>query len=324
MSDGINSILVTGATGFVGTALCPLLTSYREVRAALWQNDDERHLPDHLSSVVIGSIGRDTDWREALHGIDLVIHLAARVHVMRDISLDPLGAFREVNTFGTESLARQAVAAGARRLVFVSTIKVNGEQTRPGETFKETDVPDPQDPYAISKMEAELALTKVAKETGLEVVIIRPPIMYGAGVKANFLALMKLVNMGIPLPTGSIANKRSLLFVKNLADFIARCVTNKSAANQVYLLGDGKSVTTTELITSIARAMKKSDRQFAFSAPIARAGARIIKRENFYSRLWGSLEIDSSKARDQFGWRPPYSFSEGIDDTVNWYLNTIF
>jgi nucleoside-diphosphate-sugar epimerase len=321
MSRDISTILVTGATGFVGTALCPLLSSYGEVRAALWQKEDGLYLPAYVSPVVIGSIGRDTDWRVALHGIDVVIHLAARVHVMSDKTLDPLGAYREVNTLGTETLARQAVAAGVRRLVFVSTIKVNGEQTHDGEAFTDTDVPNPQDPYGVSKMEAEMALTNVAKESGLEVVIVRPPMMYGPDVKANLRTLMKLVDRGVPLPTRSIKNERSLLFVQNLAAFLTHCVTEPAAANQVYLLSDGQDVSTSELISAIARAMKKPDRQFPFPDFLAQSGARLLRKEAFYSRLWGSLKVDSTKAREQLKWRAPFSFIGGIQATVDKYLS---
>jgi len=321
MSKGLNKILISGATGLVGKALCPLLKSYGDVRVALWQKEDGINIPVDISPIVVGSVDRNTNWNMALRGIDVVIHLAARVHVMEDKASDPLGAYREVNAVGTETLARQSAAAGVRRLIFVSTIKVNGEQTHGGNAFTEKDVPNPQDPYSISKIEAEKALTDVAENSGLEVVIIRPPMIYGPDVKARFLTLMKLVDRGVPIPTRSIKNRRSLLYVRNLADFLALCVTESEAANQVYLLSDGEDVSTSDLVSTIARAMKKPDRQFGVSEIVARTGARLLRRENFYSRLWGSLKIDSTKAREQLGWRPPYSFAEGIEDTVNWYLN---
>jgi nucleoside-diphosphate-sugar epimerase len=320
MSRGATKILVTGATGFVGSALCPALKSFGDIRAALWNETERQLLPPYVSPVVVGSITRDTDWTQALDGIDAIVHLAARVHVMKDSSSDPLADFREVNTRGTEALARQALSAGVKRFIYVSTIKVNGEKTKEGRAFTEGDPANPQEPYAISKMEAETALTQMSRDVGLRVTIVRPPMMYGPDVKANFLSLMKLVDRAIPLPTRSIKNGRSLLYVKNLADFLVWCLKEPASIDQLYLLSDGFDVSTSELISTIARAMNRPDRQFAFPDRLAKTGSKILKRENVYSRLWDSLRIDSTKARQQLNWRPHFTFAEGIKATVDRYL----
>lgn len=297
-----------------------MLRDRAQIRAALWSKTEEPDLPPFVSPTVVGSISRATKWKEALEGIDAVIHLAARVHVMREMSRNPLAEFREVNTYGTETLARAAVAAGVKRFIYLSSIKVNGEQTEPGKPFTENDPPNPQDPYAVSKLEAERALVEIAEKSALEFVIVRPPIMYGPNVKANFLSLMKLVDRAVPLPTRSIDNKRSFLFVRNLTDFLARCLDHARAANQLFLLSDGHDVSTAELIYTLAHAMGRRDRQFSFPRPLAKRAARILGAENIYRRLWKSLQIDSTKAGERLDWRPPFCFTEGIEAAVNRYL----
>jgi len=256
-------ILITGATGFVGRGLCARLTAEeRDVRCAVRQPSST------ANSVVVGDIGPDTSWELALNGVDTVVHLAARVHIMEDTADDPLAEFRRVNVVGTLNLARQAAAAGAKHFIFLSTVKVNGEETLPhpnplplGEgmthPFTEQDVPHPQDPYGVSKDEAEEGLRRLAEETGLAVVIIRPPLVYGPGVKGNFASMMRWMSKGIPLPLGSIHNQRSLVALDNLVDFIITCFDHPAAANQTFLVADGEDLSTTELLRRVGQAMNK-------------------------------------------------------------------
>lgn len=228
-------VLVTGASGFVGGTLCADLARLGyKVRAAV-RNPEVFSIAE-CDVLKISSIDSDADWSDSVAGMDVVIHLAARVHVMSDNAADPLAEFRRVNTAGTENLARQAASAGVKRLVYVSSIKVNGEATDGGRKFSESDLPGPQDPYGISKWEAEQALHRVAKETGLEVVIVRPPLVYGAGVKGNFAQMLKVLAHGIPLPLASVHNRRSLVYLGNLVDALILCATHPAAAGQTYLV----------------------------------------------------------------------------------------
>ena len=238
--------LVTGANGFVGKPLCvELFRRGHVVRAA---SRSAHAASDGFEQATVGSIDGVTDWSAALRDLDVVIHLAARVHIMKDGAADPLAAFRKVNVAGTLNLARQAAAAGVKRLVFVSSVKVNGEYTSPGQAFTESDLPAPQDAYGVSKHEAELGLRQIAVESGIEVVIIRPPLVYGPGVKANFAVLMRAVRRGWPLPLGAVHNQRSLVGLGNLVDLIVTCLTHPAAANQTFLVSDGEDVSTTELL----------------------------------------------------------------------------
>jgi len=301
--------LVTGATGMVGRALCELLTArgYGIIPAV--------RRPAGLSNeVVTGDIGSTTDWHMAFEGCDAVVHLAARVHVMEDAAKNPLALYRETNTEATLNLARQAAQAGVKRFVFVSTVKVNGEGR--DAAYRETDVPEPEDAYAISKWEAEQGLHEIARETGLEVVILRPPLVYGPGVKANFLRLMQAIQMGWPLPLGAIRNRRSLLYLGNFVDAIHVCIEHPAAAGQTFLLDDGVAVSTPELIRAVARAMGRPARLLAVPVPmLALAGAALGKRAAV-ARLTGSLWVDSMSIRSRLGWTPPYSMEAGLAATV--------
>lgn len=251
--QGISRLLVTGSNGFVGRAVCTELAQHKyDVRGVV--RDATSSSGQRSTLVEVGDVGPSTNWSGALDGVNVVIHLAARVHVMQDTATDPMSAFRTVNVGGTLNLARQAATAGVARFVFVSSVKVNGEHTRSGHAFTEADAPEPQDAYGRSKHEAEQGLRQIAADTGIEVVIIRPPLVYGPSVKANFAALMRAVQHGWPLPLGAVHNQRSLVALDNLVDFIVTCITHPQAANQTFLVSDGNDLSTTELVRGLAHA----------------------------------------------------------------------
>ncbi len=325
-------VLVTGAAGFIGRGLCPALAAAGwTVRAAL-----RRPAVEGLAGaepVVVGEIGPDTDWRAALAESDAVIHLAARVHVMRETAPDALAAFRRVNTAGTERLARQSAAAGVRRLILVSSIKVNGERTggertggertggeRTGDTpFTPDDPPAPADPYGVSKHEAEQALLATATATGLEAVVVRPPLVYGPGVGGNFAALLRLVDRGIPLPLASVANRRSLVGRTNLADLLIRCLDHPAAAGRVFLAADGSEWSTPALIRALARALGRPARLLPCPPLLLRLAGRVTGRGAAVGRLCESLWIDGSAARTALGWQPPLPPEDELARTATWY-----
>ncbi len=310
-------VLVTGASGFVGRSLCDALlrkghSEYSIVPAVR----SPRGLPGEC---VVGEIDGKTDWREALHGVHAVVHLAARVHVMNDRVADPLTIFRSVNTEGTLHLARQCVAAGVRRFVFISSIKVNGEER--AAPYTEADTPAPEDAYAISKWEAEQGLRQIAAQTGLEVVILRLPLVYGPGVRANFLALLRAVARGIPLPLGAISNQRSLIYVGNLVDAILRCLEHPAAAGQTFLVSDGEAVSTPELVRCMAAALGRPARLVTLPVPLLWLATTLAKKSALVTRLAGSLSIDSSAIRRELSWTPPFTLDEGLRETAAWYAN---
>lgn len=298
-------VLVTGARGFVGSALT------RALHEADWQVVAAVRQPDRGDNeVAVGDINDRTRWQEALRGCDTVIHLAARAHMMRDTATDPLAAFRAVNTEGTLNLARQAAQAGVRRFVFMSSIKVNGESTPKNRAFSEADVPAPQDAYAQSKWEAEQGLLALARQTGMEVVIVRAPLVYGPGVKGNFASLVRWVRKGMPLPLASVNNRRSLLALDNLTEFIALCADpglSPHAANEVFLLSDGEDVSTPELLRRVAQAYAVPSRLFAMPTTLIRDAAVLLGKGAAAERLLGSLVVDSSKARRLLDWKPVIS-----------------
>ncbi|OZA28741.1 MAG: NAD-dependent dehydratase [Hydrogenophilales bacterium 17-64-11] len=307
--------MVTGASGFVGRALCAELSRRgHSVRGALRQNAIAPALLKEVGSVVVGTINAATDWKAALAGCDAVVHLAARVHVMDDRANDPLAEFREVNAEGTLNLARQAAQAGVRRFVFVSSIKVNGEGR--AAAYLETDAPAPWGPYAISKWEAERGLKRIAQETGLEVVILRPPLVYGPGVKANFLRLMQAVQSGWPLPLGAIHNRRSLLYLGNFVDAIRLCVVHPDVAGQTFLLDDGGPVSTPDLIRALARAMGRPARLLAVPVGVLELAGTLLGKRAVVGRIAGSLYVDSSLIQSRLEWAPPYSMETGLAATV--------
>lgn len=313
--EGARTALVTGANGFVGHSLCAaLLVRKWQVKTAL---RTPRQLPEGMGSVVVGDINGMTDWTHTLVSVDVVIHLAARVHVMRDIASNPLEEFRKVNVAGTEHLARSAAASGVKRFIYVSSIKVNGEETSEGVKFSESDRASPQDPYGISKWEAEQALHRVAAETGMEVVIVRPPLVYGAGVKGNFAQMLKVLAKGIPLPLASVNNRRSLVYVGNLVDALILCATHPAAAGQTYLVSDGEDVSTPDLLRELGAAMHHPARLLACPPVLFKLAGSLTGRVNQVERLLGSLQVDSGKIRRELGWIPPYTLQQGLRATAS-------
>lgn len=312
----MNKFLVTGATGFVGKALCQeLIRQGHSVRAATRQADDD------VNSVVVGNIDEKTDWTQALKNVGIVIHLAARVHVMHDTALDPLNEFRRVNTAGTENLARAAAAAGVKRLVYVSSIKVNGEATG-DKIFTEAAPPCPQDPYGISKFEAEQVLKKVSQETGLEIVVIRPPLIYGAGVKGNFAQMLRFLSKGIPLPLSLIKNQRSLLYLGNLVDALIACATHPNAVGQTYLVSDGEDIATPDLLRELGIDLGCPARLLPCPSGLLKFAGKISGKSDQIERLLGSLQVDSGKIRRELNWTPPYTVQQGLHATAEWYRTT--
>ena len=321
--------LITGANGFVGKELCAELLrqgyGVRATRRSAQSPSKTRMAVDSASvgmmyeEVVIGSIDDKTDWSTALVGGGVVIHLAARVHVMHDDANNPLAEFRRVNVAGTEHLARSAAASGVKRLVYVSSIKVNGGVTRAGKVFTETDEPAPQDPYSISKWEAEQALRRVAQETGLEVVIVRPPLVYGPGVKGNFAQMLDVLTRGVPLPLASVHNLRSLVYVRNLVDVLILCATHPAAAGQTYLVSDGEDVSTPELLRQLGVAMEHPARLFPCPPALLKLAGQLTGKAEQVERLLGSLRVDNGKLRSELGWTPPCTLEQGLRETAEWY-----
>lgn len=307
-------ILITGSSGFVGRALCARLEAESITFRAAVRNKVQ------AIDYEVGSIDGKTDWSEALSNCDVVVHLAARVHVMDECAADPLTAFREVNVAGTENLARQAARCGVRRFVFVSSIKVNGETTS-RVLFSSSDMPAPRDAYGQSKYEAELALARIAKETGMEIVIVRPPLVYGPGVRANFLRLMQIVRRSVPLPMGAIDNRRSMVALDNLVDLLLTCVRHPAAAGKTFLVSDGHDVSTPELVRMLAAAMGK--RAFLLPVPPAllAAGAALLGKSAAADRLLGSLQVDMAATQSLLDWQPPVSMPDAIDATVAHFLS---
>lgn len=314
-------ILVTGANGFVGAALCAsLLERGHSIRKATRNKDFTEHPAGRASeTVLVGSIDPQTDWSSALASMDVVVHLAARVHVMRESSHDPLAEFRRVNVSGTEHLARSAVASGVSRLVYVSSIKVNGEATVDDQKFTESDFPCPQDPYGVSKCEAEQVLRSIAQETGLEVVIVRPPLVYGPGVKGNFAQMLKALGKGIPLPLASVKNLRSLVYVGNLADALIACATHPAAAGQTFLVSDGEDISTPDLLRSLAVSVGKPAWLLPCPPALLKTMAKLAGKGPQAERLLGSLRVESGKIRRELNWTPPYSLQQGLQATGGWY-----
>ncbi|HEB56301.1 MAG TPA: SDR family oxidoreductase [Gammaproteobacteria bacterium] len=317
-----NRILVTGSNGFVGRRLVSTLLQ-QDYKVNCAQRNIATNIKKRANCeyYAVGDFSKNPVWDEALDKVDCVVHLAARVHVMQETETDPLAAFRKANVEASLKLARVAVKKKVRRFVYISTIKVNGEQTE-NRAFTEEDTLNPLDPYARSKLEAEQSLMDLGKETGMEVVIIRPVLVYGPGVKGNVLRLLQLIEKGMPLPFKGMNNRRSLLALDNLVDLIILCSQHPAAVNQVFLATDGNDISTEKLVKLCADSMHR--RLILFGVPIflrrilSRLSSRFRKLER---RLYGSLQADSSKARKLLDWQPPKSVEQGLTDTVNWYLN---
>lgn len=300
--------LVTGAGGFIGSAVVRRLAQDGiPVVGAV------RGVPGADCCVQGPSLEGAADWRSLLTGCDAVVHAAARVHMLRDDANDPLAAYREVNVEGTLRLALQAAEAGVRRFVFISSVKVNGEETRPGMPFTASDRPCPVDPYGLSKAEAEAGLTALAAATGMDFAIVRPPLVYGPGVKANFRAMMDWVARGLPLPLGAVLhNRRSLVALENLVDLVVTCLHHPAAANQVFLAGDGEDLSTAELLRRTALAMDVPVRLLPIPVWLLMTGARVVRKEAMMRRLCGNLQVDISKNREVLGWVPPVGVDEAL------------
>ena len=316
-----SKLLITGSTGFLGEKLVDVLHGQKKNLKLTLRKESVKPLAE---KIIIPYIGKSTNWREAVQFVDYVIHCAARVHVMNDSASNPLEEFREVNSYGTLNLAQQAADAGVKRFIFISSIKVNGESTELDFPFRHEDRFIPTDPYCLSKYEAEIGLRKIAKETGMEVVIIRPPLVYGPGVKANFASMMKWVNKGFPLPLGGIKdNQRSLVSVDNLIDLIVTCIDHPKAADQTFLVSDNEDISTTGLLKNMASALNAPNRLIPIPASWFNIASRLIGKPAISQRLCGSLQVDISKTIEMLNWKPPYSADESMKKTADAYLNNL-
>jgi nucleoside-diphosphate-sugar epimerase len=315
-------ILVTGSSGFLGAALVEHLAHLPDAHIVAVSR---RATPNSSPTVTTGSVAglnADTPWQAVLQDVDTVVHAAARVHVMHDTAADPLSLYRDVNALGTLNLAKQAAAAGIRRFIFISTIKVNGESTARGEHFRADDVPNPSDAYALSKHEAEQGLLALAKTCAMEVVIIRPVLVYGPGVKANFLQLMRTLRKGVPLPLGAVNNARSLVSLDNLIDLIRVCIDHPAAANQIFLVSDGEDLSTTELARRIRTHMRVATWLIPVPESLIMLGATLLGRKPVAERVLGSLCVDIAKNHERLQWQPLVSVDDGLKKTVEHFLAT--
>ena len=316
------NVLLTGASGFVGGAVRRALQQGGATVRPVFRRETSFSQADACGDATVLQTPFDgnTDWRTAVAGINTVVHCAARVHVMHDTAADPLTEFRNTNTYGTVNLAGQAAAAGVKRFVFVSSIKVNGERTVLGQPFTAEQAPAPIDPYGISKWEAEQQLHQLSAETGMEVVIIRPVLVYGPGVKANFLNMMKWLYKGVPLPLGAIHNKRSIVALDNLVDLIVTCIDHPRAANQTFLVSDGEDLSTTELLQRMSQALGKRPRLLPVPAWMLETAAKVVGKQSIAQRLCGSLQVDISDTQERLGWTPPVSVDTALRKTAQHFL----
>jgi nucleoside-diphosphate-sugar epimerase len=310
----MEKFLITGANGFIGSRLCQALEN-RSVSFVPCVRRLEKVEQYTVAPFENGSLTGNVDWKPALAGCDVVVHLAARVHVMQEGKSDPWPAYRAANVDATMRLAAQAAEQGVRRFVYVSSIKVNGERTR-GQPFSADDVPAPEDAYGKSKLEAERALKAWSEKTGVELVIVRPPLVYGPGVKANFARLMQAVKAGLPLPLGAIHNARSMVGLDNLVDFLLLCAKHPAATNSTWLVSDNQDVSTSELIRLIAKAMHKPARLLPVPASLLTACASLLGRRPAAGRLLDSLQVDISPAINRLSWKPPFTLEAGIERAV--------
>ena len=314
------SVFITGATGFVGSCLVQRLLCDKNAQliAAVLPGAYSGHLPQGIEQVIVQPLSESSEYSAALQHADIVIHLAARVHVMQDTAKDPLQEFRKVNSHATERLAQQAAEAGVKRFVFMSTIGVNGN-TSGSKAFTEDDDPCPYSHYSVSKLEAEIGLRAIGEKTGMEVVIVRAPLVYGPGNPGNFFSLFRVIAKGIPLPLASVANLKSFLYVENLTDALTCCATHPNAAGQTYLVSDGEEISTPELIRRVAFALERPCRLLPFSPGLIRLAGKIFGKTQTVEQLLGSLQINSSKIRNELGWKSPFTMAKGLEKTAQWF-----
>jgi len=310
-----SKVFITGATGFVGKALVSELVAQNFLVSAAVR-DDTAVIAKGVLKITVGDLTKINDWQATLQSIDVVIHMAGRAHIMNDNATDPLAAFRKMNTEVTLLLAKQSAKVGVKRFIFMSSVKVNGEMTELNKPFISSDQFVPNDPYGLSKYEAEKGLLDLAKESGMEVVIIRPPLVYGAGVRANFATMMRWINKNVPLPFGAIHNQRSLVALDNLVSFIVHCINHPKAANEVFLISDGEDVSTTKLLQKVAKAFNKEPWLISIPVSWMSFAARLMGKGDVANRLFGSLQVDSSKARNLLGWKPVITMDEQLKKIV--------
>ena len=312
----MSKILVTGATGFVGKRLVPaLISAGHEVRCAVSKKVDWLN----AEQVVVNKLEDDPDWSDALVDVDVVIHLAARVHVMNETSASAMDDYCKINSIATRNLANQAAQHNVKRFVFLSSIKVNGEFTLKNTPFTEESIAQPEDPYGQSKLYAEQYLQAISQNTGLEVVIIRPPLIYGPEVKANFLKMLHLIRKGLPLPFGRVKNSRSLVYIENLISALCTVATHPNAANQTYLVADDDSLSLTQMMSTIGKAMGKRSRLIPVPVSLMSFSFALLGKKNINTRLFGCLEVNNNKIKSQLNWVPPVTATEGLKETVKWY-----
>lgn len=313
------TVLVTGANGFIGRALCDYVAGHDFQVKALTRTPSIFNV--NIKNIICDDLGAAGSLLGVMKSVDVVVHLAARVHVMQESSDDALAAYRAVNVDLTLNLAKQAAVAGVKRFIYLSSIKVNGEKTPVGHAFSADDIPAPEDPYGVSKMEAEQALFELSKSTGMEVVVIRPPLIYGPGVGANFMAMMRWLVRRVPLPLGAIDNRRSMVALDNLLSLVLACTTHPKAAGQVFLVSDDQDVSVSQLLRKLAHAMKVPAILLPVPAVMIKLAAAILGKASVAQRLCDNLQVDIAKTKEMLNWTPPLSLDEGLQVTADWYLS---
>ncbi len=316
----MKTVLITGVTGFVGSALAKCLYKDGYALKCVVRNFQQNSDCKSWDNIIVGDIHGSIDWSGALADVDTVIHLAARVHIMGDDSSESLADFRKVNVDATLNLAQQAASHGIKRFIYLSSIKVNGEGTKLGQVYTPDDIPSPSGAYSVSKYEAENGLLELCQETNLEIVIIRPVLVYGPGAKANFLNMMRWLNKGIPLPFGAIRNRRSLVALDNLVDLIVTCINHPAAVNQIFLVSDDEDLSTTHLLYRMGEALGEPARLVPMPAGILKASATLLGKHDIAQRLLGSLQVDISKTKEMLGWSPLVSVDKALKKTAEHFL----